>query len=205
MNSWKTSRPNSPTGKNRRWRRRALIVDTARRLFLEQGYHATTIEMIAAEAGVAVSTIYAIFRNKRGILQAMREAWHLESGQRDIYAQAREESDPEKRLALAAHATRRQWETGAALTRIYNAAASADPEAAAELAVALEGRRKNLTAFIEEMAPDLRPGLGAERAAEIFLALTMAEIYDTLVRQRGWTPDEYETWLTTLLRQQLLP
>lgn len=182
-----------------------LIVDTARRLFLEQGYHATTIEMIAAEAGVAVSTIYAIFRNKRGILQAMREAWHLESGQRDIYAQAREESDPEKRLALAAHATRRQWETGAALTRIYNAAASADSEAAAELAVALEGRGKNLTAFIEEMAPDLRPGLGAERAAEIFLALTMAEIYDTLVRQRGWTPDEYETWLTTLLRQQLLP
>jgi TetR/AcrR family transcriptional regulator, regulator of autoinduction and epiphytic fitness len=183
----------------------ALIVDTARRLFLEQGYHATTIEMIAAEAGVAVSTIYAIFRNKRGILQAMREAWHQESGQRDIYAQAREESDPQKRLGLAAHATRRQWETGAALTRIYNAAASADPEAAAELVVALEGRRKNLTAFIEEMAPDLRPELDAKRAAEIFLALTMAEIYDTLVRQRGWTPDEYEVWLTTLLRQQLLP
>ena len=183
----------------------ALIVDTARRLFLEQGYHATTIEMIAAEAGVAVSTIYAIFRNKRGILQAMREAWHQESGQRDIYAQAREESDPQKRLGLAAHATRRQWETGAALTRIYNAAASADPEAAAELVVALEGRRKNLTAFIEEMAPDLRPELDAKRAAEIFLALTMAEIYDMLVRERGWTPDEYETWLTTLLRQQLLP
>jgi AcrR family transcriptional regulator len=182
----------------------ALIVDTARRLFLEQGYHTTTIEMIAAEAGVAVSTIYAIFRNKRGILQAMREAWHLESGQRDIYAQAREESDPQKRLALAAHATRRQWETGAALTRIYNAAASADPEAAAELAVALEGRRKGLTVFIEEMVHDLRPELEAKRAAEIFLALTMAEIYDTLVRQRGWTPDEYETWLTTLLRQQLL-
>ncbi|HEY7019763.1 MAG TPA: helix-turn-helix domain-containing protein [Ktedonobacterales bacterium] len=182
----------------------ALIVDTARRLFLEQGYHTTTIEMIAAEAGVAVSTIYAIFRNKRGILQAMRETWHQESGQRDIYAQAREESDPEKRLALAAHATRRQWETGAALTRIYNAAASADPEAAAELAVALEGRRKFLTSFIEEMAPDLRPELDAALAAEIFYALTMAEIYDTLVRQRGWTPDKYETWLTTLLRQQLL-
>ena len=183
----------------------ALIVDTARRLFLEQGYHATTIEMIAAEAGVAVSTIYAIFRNKRGILQAMREAWHQESGQRDIYALAREESDPEKRLALAAHSTRRQWETGAALTRIYNAAASADPEAAAELAVALEGRRKFLASFIEEMAADLRPELEVARAAEIFYALTLPEIYDTLVRQRGWTPDEYETWLTTLLRQQLLP
>jgi TetR/AcrR family transcriptional regulator, regulator of autoinduction and epiphytic fitness len=46
----------------------ALIVDTARKLFLERGYHTTTIEMIAAEAGVAVSTIYAVFRNKGGIL-----------------------------------------------------------------------------------------------------------------------------------------
>jgi TetR/AcrR family transcriptional regulator of autoinduction and epiphytic fitness len=181
-----------------------LIVETACQLFVEQGYHATTIEMIAAEAGVAVSTIYAVFHNKRGILRAMREMWHQESEQRDIYALAREESDPEKRLALAAHATRRQWETGAEMRRIYIAAASADPEAATELAVALEGRRKNLTAFIEEMAADLRSELSAERAAEIFLALTLAEIYDTLVRQRGWTPDEYETWLTTLLRQQLL-
>jgi AcrR family transcriptional regulator len=182
-----------------------LIVNTARTLFLEQGYHTTTIEMIAAEAGVAVSTIYAIFRNKRGILQAMREAWHQESGQRDIYAQAREESDPQKRLALAAHATRRQWETGAALTRIYSAAASADSEAAAELAVALGGRRKNLTAFIEEMLHHLRPELGTDRAAEIFYALTLPEIYDTLVRQHGWTPDEYEVWLSALLCQQLLP
>jgi tetracycline repressor-like protein len=36
-----------------------LIVETACQLFVERGYHATTIEMIAAEAGVAVSTIYA--------------------------------------------------------------------------------------------------------------------------------------------------
>lgn len=182
-----------------------LIVDTARKLFLEQGYHTTTIEMIAAEAGVAVSTIYAIFRNKRGILRAMREAWHQESGQRDIYGLAREESGPQQRLALAAHATRRQWETGAALTRIYKGAASADSEAAAELGVALEGRRRNLTGFIEEMAPHLRPELDVARAAEVFYALTLSEIYDTLVRQRGWTPDEYETWLATILAQQLLP
>lgn len=182
-----------------------LIVETACRLFVEHGYHATTIEMIATEAGVAVSTIYAVFRNKRGILQAMREMWHRESGQRDIYALAREESDPERRLALAAHATRRQWETGAEMRRIYVAAANADPEAAAELAVALEGRRKSLTMFIEQMASDVRAGLEIERATDILYALTLAESFDLLVRQRGWTPDEYESWLAELLRQQLLP
>ena len=64
---------------------RELIVDAACELFLAQGYMATTIEAISARAGVAVSTVYAVFRNKRGILQAIRERWHQESGQRDIY------------------------------------------------------------------------------------------------------------------------
>src|SRR5690242_16155624 len=116
-----------------------LIVDSARDLFLEQGYATTTIDAISARAGVAVSTVYAIFRSKRGILKAIREAWHLESRQRDIYDQARQETDPHRRLDLAAHATRRQWETGAAMTTIYESAAAVDPEAAAELQDALHG------------------------------------------------------------------
>src|SRR5690349_15353760 len=93
----------------------ALIVAVSRDLFLRQGYGTTTIEAIAAEAGVAVSTVYAIFKNKRGILRAIREGWHQESDQRTIYQAALAQSDPAERLALAAHATRRQWETGAAM------------------------------------------------------------------------------------------
>src|SRR5260370_9418950 len=83
---------------------RELIVDAACELFLAQGYMATTIEAISARAGVAVSTVYAVFRNKRGILQAIRERWHQESGQRDIYRQARGQSDPQRPLELAADA-----------------------------------------------------------------------------------------------------
>src|SRR5947208_2674838 len=44
------------------------IVEAARRLFIERGYMGTTIEQIAAEAGVAVETIYATFGNKRAVL-----------------------------------------------------------------------------------------------------------------------------------------
>ena len=35
-----------------------VIVEAASRLFLEHGYHATSIGSIASEAGVAVQTIY---------------------------------------------------------------------------------------------------------------------------------------------------
>jgi AcrR family transcriptional regulator len=184
---------------------RRLIVDTARDLFLEQGYVATTIEAISTQAGVAVSTVYAAFGSKRGILKEIREVWHQESGQRDIYRLASEQSDPARRLELAAHATRRQWETSASMIRIYRGAAAADQEAAAELDLALHGRRDYLDKFIHEMSAGLRPGLPPERAVDVFFALTLPEIYEDLVGKRGWSSDDYEVWLAEALKQQLLP
>ncbi|MCZ7673960.1 MAG: TetR/AcrR family transcriptional regulator [Chloroflexi bacterium] len=184
---------------------RTLIVDTSRALFLEQGYGVTTIESIAEHAGVAVSTVYAIFKNKRGILQAIRQAWHEESGQQSIYQAALTQPDAAKRLALAAHATRRQWETGATMITIYKGAAATDAEAAAELEASLAGRRRNLGQFIAASAPLLKPSLTQAQAAAIFLALSHEEIYQELVRQSEWTADEYEQWLSQTLQQQLLP
>ncbi len=183
---------------------RELIVDAACELFLAQGYMATTIEAISARAGVAVSTVYAVFRNKRGILQAIRERWHRESGQRDIYRQAMEQSDPKRRLELAAYATRRQWETGGAMMAIYQAAAAADPDAAAELSTALQGRRAFLTQFIDAMSEQLRPDLSSTRATALFTTLTQPTIYQELVGEDGWSPEEYEVWLAETLQQQLL-
>lgn len=182
-----------------------LIVDAARRLFLKQGYGITTIDAISQEAGVAVSTVYSIYKNKRGILKAIREAWHQESGQRDIYKEALQEADPHRRIDLAAHATRRQWETGAAMMSIYQSAAAVDAEAAAELQEALVGRRAGMTAFVQATLPLLRPDLGAERATAIYLSLTLPEVYQELVDAFGWTPEAYERWLSATLKQQLLP
>lgn len=183
---------------------RQLIVDAACNLFLVQGYIPTTIEAISAKAGVAVSTVYAVFRNKRGILQAIRERWHQESGQRDIYRQAMEQPDPKRRLELAAYATRRQWETSGAMMTIYQAAAAVDPDAAAELSTALQGRRTFLTQFIGDMAEQLRPDLSPARAVALFYALTQPTIYQELVAIDGWSPEEYEVWLAATLQQQLL-
>jgi AcrR family transcriptional regulator len=183
---------------------RQLIVDAACELFLVQGYIPTTIEAISAKAGVAVSTVYAVFRNKRGILQAIRERWHQESGQRDIYRQAMEQLDSKRRLELAAYATRRQWETSGAMMTIYQAAAAVDPDAAAELSTALQGRRTFLTQFIGDMAEQLRPDLSPARAVALFYALTQPTIYQELVAVDGWSPEEYEVWLAATLQQQLL-
>src|SRR5260221_10417265 len=109
-----------------------IILAAARDLFLGQGYGSTTMEAISARAGVAVSTVYGIYKSKRGILKAIREAWHLESGQREIYEQALHEMNAARRMELAANATRRQWETSAAMMSIYASAAAVDSKTAAE-------------------------------------------------------------------------
>lgn len=181
-----------------------LVVDAARLLFLEQGYAATSIADIAREAGVAVSTVYSIFGNKRGILRAIREVWHQTSRQRDFRQEALAHADPAERFDLMAHLTRRQWETGAETVRIYQSAGAADPEAAAELQQALGGRRAGQRQFVEASAAMLRPGLSVERAAALLHALTLFEVYHDLVTESGWTPDEYEAWLAGMLRGQLL-
>jgi AcrR family transcriptional regulator len=112
------------------WTRR-LIVDAARKLFLERGYAATTMDAIAGEAGVAVSTVYVVYKNKRAILRAIREAWHEQTHAREINEEASRQPDPERRLEMVANATRRQWETGGAVVAVYQGAAAADREAAA--------------------------------------------------------------------------
>lgn len=183
---------------------RRIILDAARALFLERGYAATTIEAVADRAGVAVSTVYAAFTNKRGLLTAIRQGWHEASDVRDIYRRALEERDAGRRIELFAHATRRQWETGAAMQRIYTGAAAADPEAAEELEEALSGRRKNVGRWLEQAAPSLRADLPFERLRDIYLALTVPEVYRELVVVAGWSPDAYEAWLSEALKRQLL-
>src|SRR5690242_11438289 len=49
---------------------RARIVEAARRRFLTDGYAATTIAGVAADADVSVETVYKGFRNKARLLKA---------------------------------------------------------------------------------------------------------------------------------------
>jgi AcrR family transcriptional regulator len=183
---------------------RRLIADAAGSLFLERGYAATTMDAIAGEAGVAVSTVYAAFKNKRAILKEIRLAWHDRTRAREINAEAAGQPDPERRLEMVAKANRRQWELGASLISIYQGAAAADREAAAELTEALGGRKAALDRVVEGMEESLRPDLGVDRAASILRALCRPEVYQELVEGSGWSPNEYESWLSETLKRELL-
>src|SRR5438067_9997120 len=90
---------------------RRSIARAARSLFSERGYAATSIEVVAEEAGVAARTVYAIFGTKKAILAAICEEWLAEAGVMESVAEGMAERDVRRRLALVAHSSRRQWES----------------------------------------------------------------------------------------------
>jgi TetR/AcrR family transcriptional regulator of autoinduction and epiphytic fitness len=58
----------SPRRQEQARQTRRAILDAAAKLFVEPGYAATPLTAVAAEAGVAVQTVYAVFGSKRQLL-----------------------------------------------------------------------------------------------------------------------------------------
>ncbi len=57
----------------RREKRRDAMLDAARALFLEQGYDTVSLSDVVALSGGSLSTLYALFGNKRGLLKEVMQ------------------------------------------------------------------------------------------------------------------------------------
>ncbi len=77
--------------------RRDQIIDVARRLFGERGTVEVPIEDIAAEAGVARSTVYVYFANRDELVRACLNRMYVQV-QESINAVFARETGPEERL-----------------------------------------------------------------------------------------------------------
>lgn len=76
---------------------RNAILDSARDLFSERGYHGTTLLDIAEVAGTGVSSLYSYFPSKIHLLYAVFEPWYKDAFKR-LEARAAALSDPRERL-----------------------------------------------------------------------------------------------------------
>ncbi|MDH6138388.1 AcrR family transcriptional regulator [Kitasatospora sp. GP30] len=86
------------TGKSEQTR--ALILETAMRLFQERGYEKTTMRAIAAEAGISVGNAYYYFAGKEYLIQGFYDRMTLEHAT-EAQARLRGHTDFAKRLEIA--------------------------------------------------------------------------------------------------------
>ncbi|MEV0132733.1 TetR/AcrR family transcriptional regulator [Dactylosporangium sp. NPDC050688] len=183
-------------------RTRSAILDAAGRLFVRDGYAATPLTAVAAEAGVAVQTVYAAFGTKRQLLSDLVDRTIAGDDEpvalpdRQFVADIQALPDPRDKLTrYARHLTEthaRQAEVMLALA----GAATADPDAAAILAKNEQERRMGMTRFAAELAGTGRtdPALTVEQIADVLWLAMDWHNYDWLVRRRGWSTVDFERW-----------
>jgi AcrR family transcriptional regulator len=82
------------------------IAEAARKLFVSRGYHVVTMAEIAAEAGVAYQTVYAVFGNKKRMTHEIIWTTFDVAGVDGQLTELTAEPDPEAWLRSAAHIAR---------------------------------------------------------------------------------------------------
>lgn len=191
---------------------RAAILAAAGALFSTKGYVATTMPEIAADAGVAVDTVYASVGTKPTIFRELIEAAISGTGaavpaiQRDYVRAIEAEPTAGGKLALYAAAMRRIQPRLAPLVAVLQEAAGSEPELR-RLWVGISDRRatnmRQLAASLRGTG-ELRRGLRIDQIADTLWITNAPETYLLLTRQRGWSDQRYERWLADTWRQVLL-
>ncbi len=186
---------------------RERILETARALFVEQGYAGTSIAQIAAAAGVSSPTVFAGFSSKVNLLKEATETTLVGDADpvplaerpqmRHVHEGGSAREVLERLAALIAEAAPRVFPMFA----VVHAAADTDPEIAALARTLDEHRLRGAT----QLAATVMRRLGAddpERLAELrdtIWTMNSPQLYGLLVVQRGWSPERYGGWIARTL------
>lgn len=192
--------------------RRRALAQTARDLFVEHGYPATTMEAVAARAGTSLKTLYNAHGSKAGLLRAV---WDLSLkgdlddapvAERGWYTSLLDEPDPRRQLAMTAESSRVVKTRIGPLLRVIRDAAPVDPDLGALWELIQTDFWANQQAIVQSLADkgSLRPGLDVPRATDLLWTLNHPDVWLLLVGRRGWSPEEWETWFARSSQEQLL-
>jgi AcrR family transcriptional regulator len=183
---------------------RADVLAAAARLFLADGYGATTISAVADEAGVAVQTIYNSVGGKVRLLEgvlglaAAGDAGPQGVLEREQAVGARASGPGDFLRLAAASVAARMARVGPVLAMVGAAASSGDLGAAALAARTSEQRMAGMRVMVGELRKrgGLRTGLTDDDAAAVAWSLSGPETFQRLVVTQGWSPARYRRWLT---------
>ena len=190
---------------------RRTIVATAAELFVAHGYGTTTVDAIAAGAGVSRKTVFTAAGGKAELLKLALD-WAITGddaptplAERPAVRELLRGDDPAQLLERWAEVLTDIDGRTAALHEALSIAADTEPEAR-ELLAQSDGQRlagaRQVVARVHALG-GLTPGLSAREAADIAWLLTDPALYTRLVLRRSWSAGRFQRWLTATLCAQL--
>jgi AcrR family transcriptional regulator len=185
---------------------RVRVLGAARTLFTREGIDSVTIARIAERARVSEPTVYALFQSKVGILRALFQGTLFGPTYREALRRLEPERDAVRMIALTAGIARSIYESESAGLGLLRGAAALSPELR-EMERELEAMRyqhqeeRVRLLFTQSRA---RQGLTVETARRLLWMYTSRDVYRMLVHEGGWTPGQYESWLSATLLATLV-
>jgi AcrR family transcriptional regulator len=203
----------SPRRQEQARQTRAAILAAARERFLERGYSATTIDEIAAAAGVSKPTVFTAVGNKAQLLKVVRDVAMagdddpVPVAERPSVERARDARTAQEALRLIVEHTVRLSGRYARIDEVLRGAAATGEPELAELWETSEQQRRTgagiLLGIIRGKGP-LRPGLDLRLGEDILSTYMAPDLYLRLVHTLGWTAGDFQRWLEATLAWQLL-
>ena len=189
---------------------RTLIVRAALRLMLERGYIPTTLGAIAAEAGVAVQTVYNSVGGKTAVLSAALDLAATRADEPDAGPAPLRSQIVEARTATEIVRILTDWIADlnaqtSGVHRVIAQAAGVDADIA-ELEIRRSAQRLlqyGEVASALRSRHSLRGGLSDHEAAATVWALGHPQAYRSLVLDLGWSDAAYRNWLAKALQGAL--
>lgn len=183
---------------------RRTILSSARVLFVERGYVATTLADVARHAEVAVDTIYATIGPKPALLRAVFETSlsgtdaAVEAQDRSYVQKIRAAGSAAEKLGTYATALIEINARAGPISLVLAEAAKTDPACAVLRAELYERRAANMLRFAADLrgTGELRDDLSDQHVADILWATNAAEFWSLLTDERQWTAQQVGTWLT---------
>jgi AcrR family transcriptional regulator len=193
---------------------RRHILEAARKLFIERGYAGATAEAIAAEAGVAAQTIYAIFKNKKRILVSLMNVSpatgvedHTPMAERASVQAVSKERDRRRQLQMFAQVVANNLDQVSAVFEVMTDAAKMEQDLNRIIQKLNKQRLENMTFAVQQIAKNgpFRENMDEEYARDTVWTLTSGEVFLLLTRDRGWPKEKYAQWLADTLARVLFP
>jgi AcrR family transcriptional regulator len=177
---------------------RTELLDAARRVFVERGYHGASLELVAGEAGYTKGAVYSAFGSKGAMFLAV---WEREVEQRwtRIEREVAADAVPQEEVShdwFARLRVERDWTLSLLEFRLQ---AARDPELNALYAERHSGVVDRLAALLERLA-----GLSGERARACALdivALSNGYALEHLVLPGDATEERYAEAVTALIER----
>lgn len=191
-------------------RTRLAIIAAAHDLFVEQGYGPTTVDAVAARAGVGRATVFTSVGGKPALMRAAHHAAMVgsddprpphEAGLAERWAGV---AGAQPLLEAYVEVVADVFEAVGPIHEAMVSAASESAEIRDQLAELDRDRHEAATRTARLLADELRPGLSTAHAADLLWVHNDPVLWQSLHGRRGWTKPEFTAWLTRTLRDQLL-